>query len=166
MALKVFDLQCDAGHLFEGWFASHDDYDSQQTRGLIACPLCQSAQVKKLPSAPHINSSRSALPVADVQSTEVSAGPVAQQAQGAQATEGALALQQLQAAVLSQLRQAVGRAEDVGPAFASEARAIHDGESQARPIRGTASVQERQALADDGIAVMAIPDFLADDRLN
>jgi hypothetical protein len=164
MALKVFNLQCDASHLFEGWFASHDDYDSQQARGLISCPLCQSVHVKKMPSAPHISSSRTALTVSDLQQAE-GASQQDNTAMTAQA-EGSVALQKLQAAVLSHLRQAVGSAEDVGSAFASEARAMHEGESEARAIRGTASIEEREALAEDGIAVMAIPDFLADDRLN
>jgi hypothetical protein len=26
--MKVFDLCCDADHLFEGWFASQDEFDA------------------------------------------------------------------------------------------------------------------------------------------
>jgi hypothetical protein len=35
----VFDLECRAGgHRFEGWFASSEDFASQQARGLVVCP--------------------------------------------------------------------------------------------------------------------------------
>jgi hypothetical protein len=166
MSLKVFDLQCDAGHLFEGWFGSHDDYDAQQARGLMSCPLCQSVQIKKLPSAPHITSSRTLSPASDLQAAEGGTPQSQSQSQShAASAEGAMALQQLQAALLSRLREVVGQAEDVGTAFAREARAIHDGESEARAIRGTASEEERQELAEDGISIMQVPDFLTDDRL-
>lgn len=158
MSLKVFNLQCDAGHLFEGWFGSHDDYDSQQARGLVTCPMCQSAHVHKMPSAPRINSSRTVAPA------ETAQGAVHGEAMPAPVTNSA-ALAKLQAAVLAQMRELVGAAENVGSAFAREARAIHEGEAKARSIRGTATPEERQELIEEGIAVMPLPDFLADDRL-
>lgn len=161
MALKVFNLQCATGHLFEGWFGSHDDYDAQQARGLVSCPMCQSADIKKMPSAPHINSSRT---MARTDQPHARQGVVPQNPEMS-VSENTVALQKLQSAVLSHLREVVGQAENVGAAFAREARAIHEGESEARPIRGTASEQEREALVQDGIAIMPLPDFLSDDRL-
>ena len=55
MALKVFDLQCEAHHIFEGWFSSHEDYDSQQERGFLTCPLCGNGKISKMLSAPRLN---------------------------------------------------------------------------------------------------------------
>ena len=159
MSIKVFNLQCDAGHVFEGWFGSHDDYDAQQARGLVTCPMCQSVQVQKLPSAPRINSSRTLAP-ADAAQNVLSSGDVVGSSKAAPSE-----LAQMQAALLAQVRQMVNAAENVGPAFAREARAIHDGEAKPRSIRGTATPAEREELAQEGIAVMAVPDFLADDRL-
>ena len=44
----VFDLKCaPQGHVFEGWFGSGADYDSQQARGLVSCPICGSLEVAK-----------------------------------------------------------------------------------------------------------------------
>src|SRR5438105_4578512 len=54
-AMKVLDLRCAAGHAFEGWFASEDDYGSQRERGLLDCPVCGNAEVLRLPSAPRLN---------------------------------------------------------------------------------------------------------------
>jgi len=159
MALKVFDLQCDHGHLFEGWFASHEDYDRQQQRGLLSCPLCQSASIARRPSAARLNLGQSApadsgqtVPAEKTNhSTNVATVP----------TEVA----KLQALWLRRLREVVHAAQDVGPRFSEEARRMHAGETQERAIRGTATPQEREALAADGIAVMPVPDFLDDDRL-
>ena len=53
--MKVLNLQCAHGHAFEGWFASHEDFESQRERGLLTCPVCNDAQVSKLPSAPRLN---------------------------------------------------------------------------------------------------------------
>ena len=38
--MKVLDLQCSNRHVFEGWFASEDDFANQLSRGLVSCPLC------------------------------------------------------------------------------------------------------------------------------
>jgi len=155
MSLKVFNLQCDAGHLFEGWFGSHEDYDKQQAQGLVSCPLCQSVQVQKMPSAPRINSSKTQVPQT-VQGERTGHAP---------ATMSASDLAKLQAQFLKQMRQVVSSAEDVGVAFASQARAIHEGEAPARSIRGVATIEEREALAEDGVSFMVLPDILSDDRL-
>ncbi|CAP43711.1 DUF1178 family protein [Bordetella petrii] len=151
MALKVFDLQCDQGHLFEGWFGSHDDYDAQQARGLVTCPMCASAQITKRLSAPHLNVAH------------LHAPPPA--AAGAAAPNDPAAVARLQAAVLQQIRDIIRKTENVGPRFAEEARRIHEGDADDRPIRGTATAEERLALSEDGIEVMALPDFLDDERL-
>ncbi|UOD49666.1 DUF1178 family protein [Orrella daihaiensis] len=161
MSLKVFNLQCDTGHLFEGWFGSHDDYDAQKARGLITCPMCQSAQIQKMPSAPRINSSRTLGSSEHAQSPDSS---VVAESVSMPVTHAA-ELAKLQAAVLAKMREVVNSAENVGAAFAREARAMHEGESKARSIRGTATPEERQELAEEGIAVMTLPDFLSDDRL-
>ena len=53
--MKVLDLQCAQHHVFEGWFGSEDDYQSQLTRGLLTCPMCGDASVSKKLSAPRLN---------------------------------------------------------------------------------------------------------------
>ncbi|HTK01326.1 MAG TPA: DUF1178 family protein [Bordetella sp.] len=151
--MKVFDLQCDEqGHLFEGWFASHENYDEQQARGLVSCPMCGANKVSKRLSAPRLN-------VSHLKSTDPA------RASGKAADADPAQVAQLQAAVLKQVRQMVRQAENVGPRFAEEARRIHEGEAQERAIRGTSTVEERQALSEDGIDFLALPDIFDDDRL-
>lgn len=167
MGLKVFDLQCANGHLFEGWFGSHEDYDSQQERGMLTCPFCQNATIEKKLSAPRLNvghfdaaeraqgDARGAVTgVSDAANTTVMA-----------ASPEAIQLAQIQASIIQQMRELVRNTENVGSRFADEARRIHEGESDERPIRGTATPEEREALVEEGIAVVALPDFLDTDRL-
>src|SRR5690606_11619066 len=142
MALKVFDLQCEHSHIFEGWFGSHDDYDAQQARGLVTCPVCGSASITKRLSAPRLNVSHLHAP----------AQPPAVPARASDAEKMAA----VQAVVMKQVRALLRSTENVGPRFAEEARRIHDGDADERPIRGTATPEEREALAEDGIEVMAV----------
>jgi hypothetical protein len=159
MSLKVFDLQCEQGHVFEGWFGSDDSYETQQARGLLSCPVCNSDRVSKKLSAPRLNVSHirnPASPVAEPSSVGKST------AVAAPATEQ---LTKLQAEIMRHIRQMVRNTENVGDRFAQEARLMHEGEAQERAIRGTATPEEREELMQEGIAVMPIPDFLDDDRL-
>ncbi|NYT63018.1 DUF1178 family protein [Alcaligenaceae bacterium] len=160
MSLKVFDLQCDLGHVFEGWFGSDHSYESQQSRGLLSCPVCNSGRVNKKLSAPRLNLSRAKEPTAAATATHAQTG-----AGAAVAAPAARQMAQLQAEVLHHIRQIVRNTENVGDKFAQEARRMRDGEAEERAIRGTATAEEREELAEEGIAVMPIPDFLDDDRL-
>jgi len=55
------------------------------------------------------------------------------------------------------MRELMRRSEDVGSAFAEEARRIHYKESPERSIRGQTTLDEAEALRDEGIEVMAMP---------
>lgn len=142
--MKVFDLQCTQGHLFEGWFGSDDDFQAQKARGLLACPLCNDAEVRRLPSAPRLNLSGAQAPQPTPAASPAATATVARTAD-------------MQSAWLQAVRQLVERTEDVGERFAEEARRIHYGEVAQRGIRGQASPEERQALLDEGIETVAIP---------
>lgn len=140
--MKVFNLQCSAHHHFEGWFASEEDYASQIERGLLECPLCADKAVHKLPSAPRLNLGALAPAAVSTSSQSVAAGPE---------------VRALQAAYLQLARRVVEQTEDVGPRFAEEARKIHYGETEERGIRGQASLEETEALLEEGIGVMPLP---------
>jgi hypothetical protein len=146
--MKVLDLRCTHGHGFEGWFASEDDFVSQNGRGLIECPLCGDRVVTRLPSAPRLNLSgaREASPVV-ASSTPTPGADLEVTVQGPD----------MQAAWLGAVRQLLARTEDVGPRFAQEARRIHYGEVPHRGIRGQATPEERESLRDEGIETMALP---------
>lgn len=150
--MKVFDLQCELHHVFEGWFGSEADYASQLERGLLTCPLCGSGTVSKMLSAPRLNlgGGTPAGPVASSASSSSPASP------SAAVTVAAEAEKTLQAAWLQATRQIMVQTQDVGTHFAEEARKMHYGEIEARGIRGQASRQETEALLDEGIGVLPL----------
>jgi hypothetical protein len=125
--------------------------------------MCQSAKIEKRLSAPRLNVGHfDAEPRA---SESVSGGASVSRETVLAASPEALQLAQIQAAIMQQMRELVRNTENVGSGFADEARRIHEGESEDRPIRGTATPQERESLVEEGIAVVALPDFLDADRL-
>ena len=144
--MKVLDLRCGSGHGFEGWFASEDDYGTQRERGLLDCPVCGNAEVVRLPSAPRLNLSGARAPE-----------PAAQAPASAPVTEVALHGNAATARFVEAVAELLKNTQDVGTRFAEEARRIHYGESDAKAIRGQATPQEREALADEGIEVFTLP---------
>lgn len=137
--MKVFDLTCGSGHRFEGWFASAEQFAAQCEAHGVRCPLCDSAEIRREPSAPRLNFGSEA--------------PIATRADGGASDTSAT----IEAAVLHRLRRLVADTEDVGARFAEEARRIHYEETPARPIRGTATDRERRDLHAEGIETLNIP---------
>lgn len=167
MGLKVFDLQCTNGHIFEGWFKSHDNYQEQIGSGLLRCPVCDTAELSKKLSAPRLNLSHLRDPVApNNNQTQTRRSTVGSDAETTSvAAPGMADLAKLQAEMLKKFKDIVRKSEDVGVRFADEARRMHNGEIEERSIRGSATADEYAELAEEGIAVMPIPEFLDDDRL-
>ncbi|AWI53920.1 DUF1178 domain-containing protein [Aquabacterium olei] len=159
--MLVVDLHCALGHDFEGWFGSADDLADQQARGLVTCPICGGHEVVRRPSAPRLNVSGLK---EEGQVTPVSAPAASASGGGGLSSEGARhaetaqdVARALRSMYADLVREVTARTEDVGERFAEEARRIHHGEAPERGIRGQASAEEREALADEGIEVMALP---------
>jgi len=132
----VFDLICTDQHRFEGWFASGEDFASQKSRGLLACPVCGGAHVEKLPAAKIRKQSEPAVPAP---ANAVQAGKTGQ------------------VDVSSIIDYILMHSEDVGKGFAEEARKIHYQETPQRSIRGVATRTEAEELHEEGIPVFSLP---------
>ncbi len=151
--MKVYNLACPLEHRFEGWFASEEDCLAQQDKGILACPFCDSTEITRMPSAPHISKSSSTeLTVPKTESEGSSGGVVALTGNDHSQLEA-----QVQAAFLKGMRELMGRSEDVGNSFADEARKIHYKESPERSIRGQTTLDEVEALREEGIDVLSMP---------
>ena len=155
--MKVLDLSCLSGHVFEGWFGSEDDFSSQLTRGLVQCPVCGSSSVHKKLSAPRLNLSRAKAP--DNNTSVVSPSSAKGAPSGASLTPPMSEEMQaeLQSALAKVVRHVLASTDDVGDRFAEEARRIHYGETEERAIRGQATADEAKELVEEGIELMAIP---------
>ncbi|MBV8250527.1 MAG: DUF1178 family protein [Comamonas sp.] len=151
--MKVLDLHCPAGHLFEGWFASEDDFQSQLQRRLVQCPVCGDSQVSKRLSAPRLNLGAQP-PRAVTQPQE--AQPPKRAPMPEVSAEARERLQAMQAAWIQWSRKVAENTEDVGKKFAEEARRIHYGETEERAIRGQTSPEEAVELLEEGIGVLPL----------
>ena len=129
----VFDLQCGGDHVFEAWFASSAAFEEQAATGLVRCPMCDDARVKKAAMAPNI---------------------------AAKGNRNSVSPDKAKAA-LAMLAKAQGdmlRSSNwVGTAFADRARAMHAGEEKQSPIHGQATLAEAKALVDEGVPVAPLP---------
>ena len=146
--VKVLDLQCGSGHVFEGWFASEADFVGQCVKSLVQCPVCGDPSVVKKLSAPRLLLSGSSAVSPELRDSLVS-------------RESGRGSPGLTDAWLTLARQLVAQTTDVGEKFSEEARKIHYGEQKARGLRGTATLQEVQSLVDEGIDVVSFPMPLA-----
>lgn len=140
--MKVLDLQCTLGHVFEGWFGSEADFLDQSRKSLVQCPLCGDPSVSKKLSAPRLALSRSRSEPQE-RCDSVDAIPSASDSANT--------------AWLELARKLISETTDVGSNFAEEARKMHYGETEERGIRGTATSDETHALADEGIDVLSFP---------
>jgi hypothetical protein len=150
--MKVLDLRCAQDHRFEGWFASEEDAQSQISRDLVQCPVCGDHAVSRLPSAPRLNLSGATAKPASTQVRSDDEGKADAQQM----------MQALQAHYLKAVRQVLAQTEDVGERFVEEARRMHYQETPERGIRGSATLEDVQALADEGIETipLIVPDAL------
>jgi hypothetical protein len=131
-----YALICEHAHEFEGWFGSSADFDDQLARGLLDCPVCASKAVRKQIMAPAVSGTKKR-------------GAPAEPAQPTQA---------MMLEAMGRLRQHVEENfDDVGDTFAKEARAIHEGKSEARGIYGQATPTEVRELVEDGVPVAPLP---------
>ena len=128
----AYDLQCAAGHAFEGWFEDEKAYREQQKKGLVACPICNNTNVSRVPSAFAIKSSRSA----------------------AQSPSQQYELAKIGKKIVDYVEK---NFEDVGVNFAKEALKIHYGVTEPKNIRGVSSEEEEKTLKKEGVQFFKLP---------
>ena len=153
-----YSLHCERGHAFESWFQGSSAYDSQVKRKLVTCPACGSAKVEKAIMAPQIvskkgrDSTAAAEPASPVDVTAPASTPLM------------MAQERELRAKLRELRDhIVKNADNVGERFPNEARKMHYGDIEHRPIYGEASPDEARSLIEEGVEVSPLPE-LPDDR--
>jgi hypothetical protein len=153
-----YALRCDSQHGFESWFPDSDAFERQNKRGLVTCPVCGSTRIEKSIMAPRIarnrKTSKAPAPMANETVAAADASPVPLVS----------AKEQEFRAKLRELRDhLVSQADNVGSKFPEEARKMHYGEIEHRPIVGEATKGEAQALHEEGVEFFPLP-VLPDER--
>lgn len=147
-----YQLRCSQDHQFDGWFKDSAGFDRQAGAGLVECPQCGDTRVNRALMAPALSKAR---PVVDAAGKPEAPVPVKPDAPHTVAGAG---LPDHVRAALQRMRAEVERnCDNVGPAFADEARRIHRGESERRGIYGDSTPEQAEALAEEGIEVARIP---------
>jgi len=130
----IFDLKCENGHKFDGWFKDREAFAEQKTQKLVACPICNSCGVDIIPSSITIMG-KDSRNVGKAEEKEISPEKV-----------------------LRMLHRYIDKNfEDVGTKFAEVALKIHFGEEEKRNIRGTTTPQEDDNLREEGVQFIKIP---------
>ena len=153
-----YALRCEHGHQFESWFQSSSAYETQERRHLIDCPSCGSTKVERAIMAPRIVGKKGREPAAQ----PAPAAPA--EAPAGEPTSLMMAQERELRAKLKELRDhIVKNADNVGDRFPNEARKMHYGDIEHRPIYGEASPEEARSLIDEGVEVSPLP-TLPEDR--
>ena len=141
-----YQLHCDDGHDFEGWFPSSDAFEKQKKRGFVACAICGINKVDRAIMAPAV--ARTDKVPADLPAefmNDVSSSLISDEER-----ELRQRLAELRAEMIKD-------AKDVGEDFAEEARKIHFGESDVKQIYGRTTLADARELLDEGIGVLPLP---------
>jgi hypothetical protein len=156
-----YTLRCEREHNFESWFQNSGAYDSQVKRKLVSCPVCESVKIEKAIMAPRIVGKKGRERTEPVATP---AAPAAEAPVAAGSTPLLMAQERELRAKIKELRDhIVKNADNVGEKFPNEARKMHYGEIEHRPIYGEASPEEAKSLIDEGVEVSPLP-VLPDDR--
>jgi hypothetical protein len=158
-----YALACEKGHAFESWFQNSAAFDKQVKRGLVTCPVCNSAKVEKAIMAPHVSGAKkrgdeppappppaptTPSPAPDVPAPVAMVSPQERELRGK----------------LKELREhLIKNADHVGKKFPEEARKMHYGEIEHRSIYGEASPDQAKELHEEGIEFHPLP-VLPDER--
>lgn len=157
-----YTLKCCHGHSFEGWFGSSADFDDQQARGFVTCPICETSDISKGLMTPQLprKGNQKKQPAQDLVQNRAQASNHAQLPQNALQGQPQINPEEV-AAVYARMREMqktiTDHCDDVGEQFAEEARKIHYGEAEERGIYGQTSPEEAEALAEEGIEAIPMP---------
>ena len=126
----IYDIKCENGHTFEGWFKDRQAWIEQNAGRLVCCPVCNSSSVEIAPSSLTIMGKDSKPP----RNKDVSPEQVLQ----------------------SLRRYLENNFEDVGNKFAEVALKIHAGDEERRNIKGTTTPREETVLKEEGVSFIKI----------
>ena len=145
-----YQLTCYCDAKFEGWFPSIKEFESQQKKKQLLCPMCDSTNVRRDIMSPSVKK----------KSTEVKLKTA--RSRGKEAIKGMAGGQMVMGGrariLLKQLEKHVkAKFENVGKDFPKEARKASVGERN-EEFYGTATKKEANELLDDGIDLFHVPE--------
>ena len=136
-----YTLNCNNGHQFDSWFSNSDSFENLKKSGHLECAICSSKKVQKSLMSPRITP------------------------ESGKKGETLISTQSVLEKEIKALKQKIKTtAIDVGEKFPSEARAMHYGEKEEKPIIGKTTLDEARELAAEGVRFVPLP--WSDDKVN
>ena len=153
-----YQLKCNHDHTFDGWFPNIDEFERQQDKKLIMCPMCDSTQVDRDIMSPNINKI--------AKKTKTSKKTKTQEEKIENLKKELLGKEMMMASrakdVLREIRKhVVSNFENVGDNFIKEVRKAEKGDRDDK-FYGTPSEKEVDKLLDEGIDLFHVPDIKED----
>ncbi len=149
--MVIYDLVCVANHEFEGWFKNSEDLLEQKQKGILLCPVCNSAHVNKKLAVPKVTRKSNSLNSGNSSTSGAISKGISNPKLSAEEYK------QFQSALKKMHEHIDSNYVDVGNKFADEALSMHRGEKEAANIKGTATSDQVKELANEGVSALPIP---------
>ena len=131
-----YNLKCSNEHEFESWFSDSKEFDKLNKKKLLECIYCSSGKIKKSIMSPNISNKqikKDQLPFLDKKILN-------------------------EKKKLLKLRQFIEKNfEFVGDKFSKKVRDVYYNKESKKSIYGTATQEEREELAEEGIDLLSVP---------
>ena len=132
-----YNLKCENNHEFERWFSDSNEFDKLSKKKLLECIYCSSNKIRKSIMAPMVS------------------GIQPNQENGLSLLDKKLSNKKKQ---LLKIREHIEKNfEFVGDKLSQKVREVYYDKRTKKSIYGTATPEEREELAEEGIDLISVP---------
>ncbi|MDC1151426.1 DUF1178 family protein [Pelagibacteraceae bacterium] len=130
-----YNLTCQNNHEFESWFSDSNEFDNLKKKKLLECIFCDSKKINKSIMSPMLSGTRES-------------NKVKMMSESLQKEKNKLL----------QLRKFIEtNFEYVGEDFSNKVREVYYDKRSKKTIYGTATLEEKKELEEEGIDLLSIP---------
>ena len=131
-----YNLKCKNNHEFESWFSDSNEFEKLKIKKMLECIFCSSKDINKSIMAPMVSGSKNIENQLEIFGKE---------------TEN-------KKKELLKIREYIEKNfENVGDKLSQKAREVYYDKKTKKSIYGTATPEERDELAEEGIDLLSIP---------
>tara|TARA_E500000331_G_C17217204_1_gene696405 strand:- start:809 stop:1231 length:423 start_codon:yes stop_codon:yes gene_type:complete len=131
-----YNLKCENNHEFESWFSNSEEFDKLNKKKLLECIYCVSKKIEKSIMSPSISNKSSK----NINPLEVDQKLINERDK------------------LMKLRNIIEKNfEFVGDKLSKKVREVYYDKNHNKAIYGTATPEEKEELADEGIDLISVP---------
>ena len=132
-----YNLKCENNHEFESWFSDSNEFDKLNKKKLLECIYCSSNKIRKSIMAPMVS------------------GIQPNQENGLSLLDKKLSNKKKQ---LLKIREHIEKNfQFVGDKLSQKVREVYYDKRTKKSIYGTATLEEREELAEEGIDLLSVP---------